>query len=352
MMRVVFNVMLLLCFSVSVARAQNVKYVSFRQEKVLFEPSAFYITDVVDDRVDKNLDGIVDNSSGKHDRLMFSNGLAGSMKAFIEKNLAQTKTGQPVVLHIIDFKANVSQDGALFRVDASVTFAFYAAGKKAIEYAGHSRGTINTDAGDFIEKFLRQSLESDAKRFNAWWQQNGGKIATQQTVRVNVIVSKTTDKPNCIAYSEKRLLQITDFMGPVDGNEVELAATMSGIGMSYIGKTEDGQVVLNVTITPYFDKSQSWFKEQGKNPRVLAHEQAHMDITAIKACELANSIRNTVFTQDNYENVLNDLQRPNAQASNEEENKYDNETNHGIIEDKQITWQNAVKEKVRTIGCY
>jgi len=50
--------------------------------------------------------------------------------------------------------------------------------------------------------------------------------------------------------------------------------------------------------------------------------------------------------------VINDLQKQNTQESYDEENMYDNETNHGIIKDKQIAWQNKLTEQIRTIGCY
>jgi len=167
-----------------------------------------------------------------------------------------------------------------------------------------------------------------------------------------VAIGRTTDKPNCIVYSLQRPLSIADFTGPAEGQIEELAATYSGIGMGYSSQTQNGQVVLDLKVTPYFDKSQSWFKEEGKNPRVLAHEQAHFDITAIKACELAETIRNTSFTQENYQQLIQQLQKQNAKDANEEEATYDSETNHGIIEGKQIEWQARLKQKVREMGCY
>lgn len=128
--------------------------------------------------------------------------------------------------------------------------------------------------------------------------------------------------------------------------------TVSGIGVGYASSTKNGQIVLDVTVTPYFNKATSWFKPAGRNTRVLAHEQTHFDITAIKACELVAAIRKASFTQDNYVKLLEELQMKNAQESNDEEVLYDKETVHGTIADIKAAWEKKITEQVRSIGCY
>ena len=71
-----------------------------------------------------------------------------------------------------------------------------------------------------------------------------------------------------------------------------------------------------------------------------------------KRYELANTIRATSFTKDNYEQLLDKLHNENIKATYDEENTYDNETDHGIITAKQQEWQQTLKEKIKTVGCY
>jgi len=127
---------------------------------------------------------------------------------------------------------------------------------------------------------------------------------------------------------------------------------MSGIAVKYILTVRNSRNVLDIVITPYFDPAESWMKERGKNAQVLAHEQTHFDIAAIKACELANLFRGAVFTEENYSHLVTELNDKINIAVDEEENRYDNETGHGTIEDKQLWWQNKITEQAKTIGCY
>jgi hypothetical protein len=346
-----FFLMLFMSACVFAAHALDRNVIQLKQEHIGYAPKSFYISDVVDDREGNTAIGTISGGGGK-EKLTFQNDAATSLKSFIEQHVTQDKTTQAIVLHISKMDIDVRTTGETRQVNAAMAFIFYAAGKKVLELSGEGEGQMDEDAADYIESFIRKTIENNLKRFDNWWMENRGKIATQSTVKANVTIGRSTDKPNCIVYSLQRPLSIADFTGPVEGDVPELAATFSGIGMGYGGKTENGQVVLNVTITPYFDRSQSWFKEAGKNPRVLAHEQAHFDITAIKACELAETIRHTPFTQENYEQLMQQLQKQNAKDANEEESTYDNETNHGIIEDKQIEWQNRLSQKVRETGCY
>jgi hypothetical protein len=320
------------------ANAQNVKYIQLKNEAVSYSPKGFYISNVIDDRDDKASIGEI-FAPGKRDKIAIQGGAAAAMKNFIEHNVIQDNSTQPIVLHITKIDINEKKAGSEWRVDAAITLTFYAGDKKIIEFSGKGEGQTDGEPGDYINAFIHTTIEKDLKRFDEWWAQNKGQVPISSAVKVNVAIGRTTDKPNCIVYSAQRPLQIADFIGPVEEQIPELAATFSGIGMGYSGKTQNGQVVLDIIVTPYFDKTQSWFKPVGKNPRVLAHEQTHFDITAIKACELANTIRNTSFTQENYPQLLKDLQKQNAKESNEEESKYDTETNHGTIEDKQLEWE-------------
>jgi len=343
---------LVLSAGVFAAHAIDRSTIALKNMQTSYAPKSFYISDVVDDRGSNAAIGSI-SGAGKKEDLNLQNGTAASLKNFINHNVAADKATQAIVLHIDKMDINVHASGETRQVEAAITFSFYAAGKKVLETSGKGQGQMDEDAGDYIEGFIRKTIESDLQRFDGWWQQNGRSIATQSSVKVNVTIGRTTDKPNCIVYSLQRPLSISDFIGPVEGEGNEMAATMSGINMTNNNmQVQNGQLVLDITITPVFSKTESWFKEEGKNAHVLAHEQAHLDITAIKACELASAIRKASFTEENYVKLLEDLQKQNFKDTREEEDTYDNETNHGIIEDKQIEWQSRLTKQVREIGCY
>jgi hypothetical protein len=344
--------LLLVMFLVACSlHAQDVKYIQLRQEKVSFVPNGFYISGVVDDREDKGAIGVI-NSGRNQLNIDMQNGLVASFKSYIDNNVKQDKAAQPVTLHIARLDADVSRQGAEWSAAANAEFIFYIGDTKLLDLSGNSRAVTAADPGAFYEGFIRKAEENDLKKFGEWWERNKGSIATSSSVRVNASVGKTNDKPGSIIYSLDRPLQIADFQGPVEGSEYEMAITASGIGVSYSEQTENGQIVIDMTVTPYFNKAKSWFKKEGRNSNVLAHEQTHFDITGIKACELAATIRKTAFTKESYKQLIEQLQQQNAMESAAEEAKYDAETNHGIITDKQLEWQKKITEQVKAAGCY
>jgi len=331
--------------------AQDVQYIQLKQEKVAYAPRTYYIADVVYERADVSGIGMI-TGNGNRSKLSLSGGIANSINSFLAGNVTQKRSTQAVSLHISKLNFDVRKRGSIWNVDASVLFTFYVAGKKLIEYSSKGQGQMDSDPKAFIESFIRQAISNDLKKFDEWWLENRDGVPTASEVKVNVHMAKTTDKPNSIVYSLQQPLQISDFQGRVDGQEFELAVTVSGIGVGYASSTQNGQIILDVTVTPYFNKATSWFKPAGRNTRVLAHEQTHFDITAIKACELVAAIRKASFTQDNYVKLLEELQMKNAQESNDEEVLYDKETVHGTISDMQVAWEKKITEQVKAIGCY
>jgi len=314
-------------------------------------PKLFYISNVTDTLDDKAGIGTI-TDGGKQQKLVIHGGGKDALKDFISKNVTQDKSKQAVVLHVAKLDIDIKKKGTTWTINAAMTVTFYAGGIKIIQYSGRGKAENDNNPMEYAENFIRRSIEQNLKRFDEYWAEHKNDIPISEAVKVNVTIAKTMDKPNNIVYSTKRQLQISDFAGRPQDDAVELAATYSGISFSTTGTTEKGQLVINVILTPYFDKAKSWFKEAGKNAVLLAHEQAHFDITAIKTCELAEAIKKAEFTKDNYLSLFDELQKKYIGESNDEQNTYDNETRHGTISNTQQAWQKRIALKVRAVGCY
>lgn len=349
-MKPLFFVIIFCSIALSV-NAQGVRSVALRQEHVAYTPGSYYISNVVDDRADKTSIGSL-NSGSTIGKLNLQNGAAEAIKGFIDRNVTQNKTTQAIVMHITRLNFDIKKSGGQWRANGDVAFTFYAGDRKLIELSGKGEKEMDNNPVDFIDEFIKKALGNDLKKFDSWWVQNHDRIPTAATVKVIPVIGKTVSKPGCIVYSLNRPLNIADFQGPPEDNIVELAATLSGVGMESSGATQNGQLVLTVTLTPYFSKSGSWFKAEGKSPGVLAHEQTHFDITAIKVCELITKISNTTFTRENYEKKIEELMTQNSEETNKEEALFDTETNHGIIHEKEAEWEKKVKDRIRVLGCY
>lgn len=157
-------------------------------------------------------------------------------------------------------------------------------------------------------------------------------------VRISVRILDHTDQKNLVLYQPGRNLEVHDFKGKPDISSRGVGATYSGILMEMQGLSKDGVMEIDVTLTVYFDKTRSWMKKEGRNPRVLAHEQNHFDLTAIKACTLAKAIQNGKFTSDNVQQAIRDLQAMHTSELNELQQSYDQQTQHGVIAERQAEW--------------
>ena len=350
-MRVFLFVPVLLILSVAVFAQGNV--ITLKQEHVAFVPKTYYIRAITDSLSDSL--GIGTMTDDKKQKLMIQGGSGAAFKNFIN-NITQDKSKQAIVMNIDKIDIDIKKKDSIWVIQIAMSVSFYAEGIFLVKYTSSGHSETDADPKEYAEHFIRQTIEKNLGKFDSWWAENKNRFAVSETVKVNVVVAKTTNNLNWIVYSTRRPLQIRDFAGPVQDTAEEKATTLSGNTFLFTVETQKGQLVVNVTITPYFDKSQSWFKKDGvednKNAALLAHEQAHFDITAVKTCELVDAIRKSSFTKDNYISILNQLQKQYDQERNEEQDLYDKETNHSIIVDAQQAWQKRISLKVKALDCY
>lgn len=334
------------------AHAQGGTNILFKQEKISFRPAGYFVKDVVDDRPDKSTIGVIRKGAGK-EKINLQSGAAGALKGWIANNVTQNKATQPVTIHINKLDFEVRSEEGKSKVEGVINLIFYVGKDKVMEYNINGRGATGADAGQYVEGMIRKAVEDDLRKFDTFWLKNNKEVATKKDVKVNVVIGKTTTLPNCFAYTSQRPLQFADFMGALDAGKPDKAATTAcGIGVAYSTQVQNGQKVLNVTVTTYFNKDESWFRPEGKKPHVLMHEQIHFDITAIKACELAASIRKATFTSDNYDYLIEQLRTKKVQEANDEQTAYDRETEHGKKKEAQQLWEKKIKVKLKSCGCY
>ena len=84
-------------------------------------------------------------------------------------------------------------------------------------------------------------------------------------------------------------------------------------------------------------------------PGVLAHEQLHFDITEIFARKLyADVSKRSAATKDE----LNQLFQEANNECDKMQQEYDQQTDHGTIEDKQARWSDQVSQMLQTSKSY
>lgn len=344
--------LILFVFLSFASHAQDVRYIKLKQTHVEYRPVNYHITGVADDRANTNTIGVMKfGIMNKRMSVDLRNGVTNSLENFIKNNVTQDASTPAVTLHITRLEVSEKDAGMREEADVSIALAFYYGETKLVEYTGSGYQQTSLDASPYVEKLIRTTLENSLKQFDGWVASRPG-ILSAPSVKINVVMGTTTDDPDELPFTTHPTLAISDFTGRPDPLSVAAAETYSGMGISYSSQREGGHVTVQVVITPYFDKNKSWCKPNYKNARTLAHEQIHLDITAINTCALVHALETAEYTPENYIQKITQLHKEYMKMTETEQDQYDGETHHGLISKQQNAWEKKVKQQLSSESCY
>jgi hypothetical protein len=151
-------------------------------------------------------------------------------------------------------------------------------------------------------------------------------------------------------WSATRLLTWTDFRGTAPTGGMEGAQTAYGLFYG-LRCTRD---VFQFQVTTGFLPRDSWVKPSvlasaDESRRTLAHEQTHFDLSEVHARRMrryfADLFRPCDQPLDRWRTVAEKFIRDESSA----QDRYDDETRHGLIADRQRTWTADVAEQLKAL---
>jgi hypothetical protein len=154
---------------------------------------------------------------------------------------------------------------------------------------------------------------------------------------------------NTIVYDQHRKLNIEDFKGRPDNDNVAVAITTSGFTFKAGYRNANGKATLLVSVYCSFDKSSSWMKDKAKNDYILLHEQQHFNISYISTMLFIKKLKKLKFNQDGYMNQLREAYNEAIKNMEDLQHQYDGDTNNGILKDKQAAWNKKIDEQLASL---
>lgn len=153
---------------------------------------------------------------------------------------------------------------------------------------------------------------------------------------------------NFIYWTETYRLKWSDFRGHVDNSTNMKALTMSNVKMK--SHSSDNEFVVEVQC--YFDRSKSWTKDT-THPMLLKHEQLHFDITELYTRMIREKLAQ-IKEKDPQKKIdaASKIFQSLMHQGYAEQERYDKETNHGIIKEKQEEWMADVKKRLAQYVAY
>jgi hypothetical protein len=104
------------------------------------------------------------------------------------------------------------------------------------------------------------------------------------------------------------------------------------------GKTDS----ITVHVECSFEKNKSGVKKGKQSDDLLKHEQGHFDLAEVYARLLRKKLSATKTSLQNAQNTLNNLYKSAFAELEAEQAKYDRETDHSRVADKQELWNKKI----------
>ena len=167
----------------------------------------------------------------------------------------------------------------------------------------------------------------------------------------NVVIQTDNKQSNTIEWNVNRKLTWNDFQGVPVENDHYKARTFSTV--KYSGQL--GEDNIEIIVTCKFNKKLSWSKSKKRNSQwLLEHEQLHFDIAELIARRVRKEYKDHISyeikeTNEVLRNIYNKYIDTVWTSVNE---KYDTETNHGIIRDKQNYWEEKIARELKELEVY
>jgi len=154
------------------------------------------------------------------------------------------------------------------------------------------------------------------------------------------------DTPDTIYWSESDGLEWDDFEGQPRHDYADVSAlTSSGI-VHYKG-CKDGKI--NYKVRAYFEKEESWVKEEARTEHHLRHEQIHFDITELYARKLRKILSDRSFKCEQeaaFEECVNNF----VANWHSEQQSFDAHSRHSLNKDAQQEWYYRIEMELSLLN--
>lgn len=330
--------------------------ISLNPVKQNFVPTEFYINSVADFRDTKGAVGnLIYLSADKNNFSSISADLEGgtiqAIKNFFSKSLPVNARLRPINIHLktLNITEEKMRDLPITgSVDFEVEFYIqkdYGTATHLLNYHGKAKYQRNSNSKSVVEQALQQTLSNALVYFNTY---------INREAPVNVKLAKAIklsfsdyikQDPDTVYYSKARPLTWDDFKGNLSSSKFA-AYIYPDFAYNEKISIKNGVIQVSFDIRVFLAKSASWVNSSSRNLYVLNHEQRHFDIQKIFVEKFKNDLKAEELTPDNFEGTINVQYLETRREIHRMQEKYDDETNHGINASQQDHWNKYIDEQL------
>lgn len=337
--------------STGIAMPDSLRLIS---SKTGHSPVEFYIKNIIDERTVKHpaakfLLSPKESKSNIQAEEIYDVGYE-AIRDYMLQGLVRNTAARPVIVRIRD--CNVRETlNAENRISGQVNLILqFDLEKESGEIpltqyrstAKYSRTFNNSGAS---ETALKKLLSNSLTFFNNWMDTEVSQnIKLAGSVKISFEDYLDQD-PDTVYYQASRPLVWDDFREKVPVSRYA-AAVFPSFGYDLRRELINGIIHVNLAIKVYVVKSASWVSHHTLDSYSLNHEQRHFDLVKLVAERFKAKLISEKLNPDNYEGIINYEYLEFYREMNRLQQKYDQETNHGINIVKQEEWNRWINAQL------
>ena len=199
-------------------------------------------------------------------------------------------------------------------------------------------------------KLITQMLDQSITHFQKWMTSNTGK--SPALARNLILTFKEISGRNdgdTVFYSPKRPLVWDDFRGKGRPGTRYAAAVFTSFAYEGRSFPKGADLVLEIGLKIFMVKSMSWGNSDAKNANTIRHEQLHFDVTRVVVERFKERLKKADLTIEDFDSEMQYQFLESFREMNDEQEKYDGETGHGINTGAQAQWDRKITAEIERI---
>ncbi len=338
--------------------SQATHTINLKPTKWDISTKVFYLSNITDLRDDKSNGQIL--ASGKKETISFQNSISSDFLRMINSSMTFDSAGIPLDMAVSKF--SFSETGNALKRKVILNYSYKIArvrnGKRyeLFDVSGSPEINVTGSYAGLYEKLIENSLQQTLSSFTEWINKNTDNPTLLREVKLVTEQLKSfaeNERADTILWCPNQYrLAWTDFKGTSNSD----FSAQSNCMFSFSARPEPKNGILNLNIGLYacFTRNNSWVKEGMKADSLLLHEQLHFDICELYARKLRKKLLETEPQLDplEYSKQITPIFNDIWEAYQKVQNKYDDETEHGLIREMQIRWINDVKYELELLDEY
>ncbi|MES2796894.1 MAG: hypothetical protein V4683_13065 [Bacteroidota bacterium] len=199
-----------------------------------------------------------------------------------------------------------------------------------------------------IHDLLDEKIEDLMKQLEVWFSKNYAKnynLARHVIVKTSNFIPKVLEEDTL--YFFQRRINFSDFSPKASSSGRFAASIFTNLAYEANTKMSNDTVIIDLATKVYQVKGMSWAIPQANNSYALNHEQTHFNITQLIAEKFKERLREEALPPLDFDSRIQYLYIEYYRKINQMQDRYDNETRHGLDKEKQVWWEAYVVEELK-----